>query len=87
MSRGFLPAWVAAFIKQKERDRWMVTTRSKRGTFPQLWEISLFHLGLRPLTGQLDRLRKRARVVLSGLARVGRASPIIKRNTRFRRLI
>jgi hypothetical protein len=87
MSRGFLPAWVAAFIKQKERDRWMVTTRSKRGTFPQLWKISLFHFGLRPLTGQLNRLRKRARVVLSGLARVGRASPIIKRNTRFRRLI
>jgi hypothetical protein len=87
MSRGFLPARVAAFIKQKERDRWMVTTRSKRGTFPQLWKISLFHLGPRPLTGQLNRLRKRARVVLSGLARVGRASPIIKRNTRFRRLI
>jgi hypothetical protein len=87
MSRGFLPAWVAAFIKQKERDRWMVTTRSKRGTFPQLWEISLLHFGLRPLTGQLTRLRKQVRVVLAGLAHVGRASPIIKRNTRFRRLI
>jgi hypothetical protein len=87
MSRGFSPALAAVFIKQKERDRWMVTTRSKRGTFPQLWKISLFHLGLRPLTGQLNRLREQARVVLAGLAHVGQARPIIKRNTRFRRLI
>jgi hypothetical protein len=77
----------ATFIKQKEKDRWMVTTRSKRGTFPQLWRISLFHLGLQPVTGQLNRLRKQARVVLAGLARFSQARPIIKRNTRFRRLI
>jgi len=87
MSRNFGPAMAAAFITQKERDRWMVTTRSKRGTFPQLWRISLFRLGLRPSTGQINRLREQAQVVLSGLASFGEIRPNIKRNTRFRRLI
>jgi hypothetical protein len=65
----------------------MVTTRSKRGTFPQLWKISLSDLDLRALTGQLNRWHKQVRVVLAGLARFSQARPIIKRNTRFRRLI
>ncbi|MEW6345444.1 MAG: hypothetical protein RXR20_15590 [Paraburkholderia sp.] len=78
----------ASSLRQYEAmDAWRVTTRSKRGTFPQLQKNTFFCLGLLPLTGHMTRLRQQARAVLAGAANAGRIEPNANGTTSFRRLI
>lgn len=65
----------------------MVTTPSKRGTFPQLRKNAHFRLALCLLTGQINRLPQQSRVILASAAQSCRIEPNTYRTTRFRRLI